>query len=1231
MKSALKKDFFREIRRNSGRFISIFFIVLLGAAFYSGIRSANYDMKYSADRYYDESALMDFRVLGTLGLTEADLEDMRQVEGVERVTGGYTQEVLCDTGDTESVLKLIALTEDVNRVTLEEGRLPEAADECVVDVLASTELGFEIGDQITVRSGTEDSLEDALNYDTYTIVGRGTLPYYMELTRDSSAIGDGNMDAFVLVKPEAFSLDIYTEAYVQVQGAEAAFSYSDEYDDLTEPVKERLEEIADAACQRRYEEIRSDAEAELSHAREQVEEGETELSDAEREIADGWEELADGEETLKEKQQELADGEGELTDGEAELESAREEIAYGEAQLEEGEAVLVQSGAELENARAQYQDGLAQYEAGEAAWQEQKAQYDAGAAAYEENRAGYEAGLAAYQEKKAQYDAGAAAYQQGEEEYARQESVFQAGWDAFVSQAGMEPQAAVDLFEQTDALRRQLEEQFAAEGVDPSQWMQDPEYRQIVESCAVLQPAAEQAGELLEGQAALQESRGTLDAAKAQLEAAKPELEAAKAELDAAAPALEQVKAQLDAAAPQLEQGRAQLDASKAQLDAAAQQIADGEAELEAGRQEIEANRSQIQEAKAQLAEGEEELADARAQLEDGRKQLEEGWEELEDNRQKLQEAEQEYEEAREEAQPDLADAREQIADGEEELNDLEVPQWYVLGRSEIASAASFSQDAERMKNLGEVFPVLFFLVAALVSLTAMTRMVEEQRIQIGTLKALGYSDGVIAMKYFSYAMLATVTGAVLGIWIGEKALPYVIMDAYGMMYIGLPAYCTPINWDQGAMALAASAASTGIATLAACFHELRAKPAELMRPEAPKNGKRILLERIHFIWKHLSFNRKSTFRNLFRYKKRFIMTIIGIGGCMGLMLVGFGLQDSITAMAKRQYVEIFTYDAAVSLDSSATKEQKAALADYAESYPGMDETLKLSVENAELKNGDNSIDVQIYVPEDPEQAKDFVTLQDRVSQEKYDYPLQGAALSEKTAKMLKVSVGDTVEADLDGRTAKIPVVEIVENYVMHYMFLSPAQYEESFGEEPDYNQLQLNYEDTSAGVQRQMGSDMMNQRACAGITFVTDLEQQIQDMLQALNIVIYVLILSAGLLAFVVLYNLNNINITERRREMATLKVLGFYDSEVAMYVYRENIILTIIGIGAGALMGAFLHRFIIQTVEVDLMMFGRQISFFSYLLSGLITLIFSVLVNLVMYRNLKKIDMIESLKSVE
>ena len=1169
----LRKDFFREIRKNAGRFISIFFIVLLGTAFYAGVRSANYDMKYTADSYFDDSRLMDIRVIGSLGLTDQDIRDMQEIPGVEKAVGGYTKEVLCDTGENELVLKMIAGTENINHVTLDEGRLPEKDDECLADTVLLTKMDFRIGDQITVASGTDEALEDSLNYKTYTIVGTGYLPYYMDLTRGVGSIGDGNIDAFLVVNPGAFNLDVYTEAYVQLKGAQGLQSYSDAYDSLTAAAVDELEAVGEKASERRYEEVRSDGEKELEDARRQVEDGEQELEDARQELEDGRQKLEEAEATLEEKEQELEDGRSELEQGEQELADARAQVEDGERQLQEAEDLLDQKEAELNAAREQYQTGLAQYQAGEAA----------------------------YNQQKAEYDQGLAQYQVGEALYAEEYQKYQAGLEQFQSQ-GLEPQAVADQFDALDAAKSAKEAELEQAGQDPEQ---DPEYQMLKAQWEAMKPVADAAKELLAAPQKLQDARDTLDA----------------------------TKQRLDDAGPQLQSAREQLDATKGTLDNAARQISEGDGALTAGRQELEGKKPELAKARAQMEAGEAELADARRQVEDGEQQLKDGREELEEKRRELEDGEQEYQEAFEDAQPELADARQKIEDGQAELDDLEVPKWYVLDRDKISSCVGFGQDAERMKNLGEVFPVIFFLVAALVSLTAMTRMVEEQRLQIGTLKALGYSDGTIAVKYFSYAMLATVSGSICGILIGEKVLPYVIMDAYGMLYTGLPEYLTPINWDQAFLALAAAAASTGIATLVACFRELKAKPADLMRPEAPKSGRRVFLERVTILWKRLSFTQKSTLRNLIRYKKRFFMTIIGIGGCMALMLVGFGLEDSITEIAKRQYVDIFTYDASATLNTKASDAQREEFMKTVSEREGVTGTIEVCEVNVDLENGRKTRSANLYVPSDVQGISDFLTLRDRKSQEVYEYPREGVALSEKTAKMLNVSVGGTIQIKKGDESDPVPVkvTRIVENYIQHYAFLSPDTYEQLFGEAPEYDYFYLNYEDHSAGAEQALGQELMHWDACSGVSFVTDLEEQINDMLKSLNIVIYVLIFSAGLLAFVVLYNLNSINITERQRELATLKVLGFYDKEVAMYVYRENILLTVIGILVGAFMGAVLHQFTILTVEVDLMMFGRIISPGSFFLSGIITVLFSVLVNFFMFYRLRKIDMIESLKSVE
>ena len=1276
------------------------FIVMLGAAFFSGIRSTKNDMHVSADSYYDRVNFMDIRVVSTLGLTEDDLEDMRNTEGVAAVTGGYTAEVLNEQSDMEFALKVIAWTEDVNQVTLTDGRLPEKANECLADDIYLQQTGCEIGDQITLESGSSEDLSDTLKEETYTIVGSGTLPYYMEMDRGSGTVGDGSLDAFLVVLPEVFEQqDVYTEAYVQAEGAEAENSFDGAYETKVAEVVAGLEEIADGACDRRYETIYqdgmeeiedakqevADAEQELADAKAQIDDGEQQITDAKETLADGEKELEDGESELASREQQLAEARELLESKEAELNSGKSQLADGEQQIADAEAVLSAKEKELADGKAQLEAEAQQLEAGKAEIEEQseslesgKAQVEEKARELEEAKAQVEAKAQELENGRAQLEAGRAELESGKAELEQnRQTVTAARQELEAKRADYETaktalqQIEAQLGElqqqltQTEEQIRQMEEALADAGLDTS-----PEYEallavktQLETTIAGLQTQKEtvQAGitEFEAGEKSVQDG-------EAQLAAAEQQIAQSEQQLNATEEVLKEGEVQLEAARQQITDGKAQLEASRqqlaaaetqlnayrqqmadgeAQLNAARQQITDGETQLSQGRQELEQQKSVLEQSKAQmesgeqqiaqtrqqLTEGEAQIAEARQTLADARAELEDGKAELAEKEQELADAKQEYEDGYAEAQPELADARQQIADGEQELKDLEKPEWYVMDREDVTSAKGFADDAERIDNIGQVFPWIFFLVAALISLTTMTRMVEEQRQQIGTLKALGYRDGAIAVKYLCYAMLATVTGAVIGVVIGEKLFPWVIMNAYGMLYLGLPEYLTPLNWEQGLLAILTSIACTGLATLFSCWREMRAKPSELMRPEPPKNGRRVLLERVTILWKHLSFTQKSTVRNLFRYKKRFFMTVIGIGGCMGLMLVGFGLQDSITAIAKNQFVELFTYQAAVVVNSES-KEQKDAVREQAEMFDGMGSTLEMFAQNVELTAGDESMSAIMEVPQDPSVVDQFFTFRDRRSKESYEFPEDGIAISEKTAKMLGVSVGDTIkvgEENKEGREVTISI--IIENYVEHYIFMAPSLYESVWQETPDYNQILMKYEDTSDRYEENLGQMMIEQDGVVGVTFVSDLEAEIDDMLQALNIVIVVLIVSAGLLAFVVLYNLNNINITERKRELATLKVLGFYDMEVAEYVYRENVILTILGILAGAGIGLALHQYIIHTVEVDMMMFGRTVFPRSYLFSGLLTLVFSLFVNYMMYYRLKKIDMIESLKSVE
>ena len=537
------------------------------------------------------------------------------------------------------------------------------------------------------------------------------------------------------------------------------------------------------------------------------------------------------------------------------------------------------------------------------------------------------------------------------------------------------------------------------------------------------------------------------------------------------------------------------------------------------------------------------------------------------------------------------------------------------------------------MRALGRVFPVLFFLVAALISLTSMTRMVEEQRIEIGTMKALGYDKSAIAAKYLGYAFVATLGGSILGVLFGEKVLPYIIIYAYGIMYQHIPEILVPYDWGYAAMASLAALACTMFATWYACYKELGAQPATLMRPPAPKIGKRVFLERVTFIWKRLSFTWKSTVRNLMRYKKRFFMTIFGIGGCMGLMLVGFGLRDSIYEIADIQYEEIQTYDGSAYLQDDVTEEDRENLDAFMKKNPDISHYMDGYMMNVTLEHGRYEHDAYLTILADTGEVGKYFNFHDRVSQEEYHLSDNGAIISEKTAKLLNAEEGDTIElVDEDTGTHELKIEHICENYMAHYLYMTPEYYEQVTGEAPEYNCIffQTDPEDSKEEIE-DAGEKLVARDEVLSVTYMHDIEKQLDDMLGSLNLVIVVLIISAGMLAFVVLYNLNTINITERQRELATLKVLGFYDLEVAEYVYRENILLTFIGAGVGVILGKVLHIFVIETVEVDAAMFGRVINMPSYLYSLAFTIAFSMIVNFVMFYKLRKIDMVESLKSIE
>ena len=1354
---ALRKEFWMEIRKSKSRFISILLIVALGVAFFSGIQASSPDMRYSGDAYYDESSLMDIKVVGTMGLTSDDVSSIESIDGIESAEGAWSTDVMCGEGQKQKVLHIESINDTVNKLDVQEGRLPEKSGEIFLDSTFASSNEYKVGDKVALR---EEGDSPVLVTTEYTVVGTGRSPLYISFNRGNTTLGTGEVNGFGYVLPEDFDQEIYTQIYVTVHGAKGLTSYTDGYENLIAKIKDRVENIADDRCQIRLAAVKADAQEEINDAQKKLDDGKKEadekLADAkeeldkgEKDLEDGRKEYEDGKSQLEDAKTELADGKKqledaktELADGKNQLEDAKAQLADGKSQLESARSQLSSSKSQLDTARSQLDDGWSQVNAAKAQLADGQAQLDSaqkqvtsGLAELEENQKTLDENKAKLADGKAQIEAGEqqleaakqtlttkqseldqskaeiiAGQQQiestrtqlnaqkqqitdGLSQVSAGEAQLQDGISALESAKAQltELQSQLEIVrasynaalenpdasqEEIDILAAQvsaLEEQEAAvsQQIQASEAQIESQRQQLAATRSELESglAAVENGlsqlsqkeselnagreQITAGQAEIdagwiqiQEQENTLAASKAEIEAGEQELEKGQKQLKAAKKKLNKAQKEIDSNAETLAAGQAELDANVAKLNdneaqyasgleqynSGARQIAENEAKLTSGEQEIAENEAKLADGEKEIADNEKKLADGEKEITDNEKKLQDAVKDLKKGEKDLADGKKEYEDAKKDAEDEIAENQQKLDDAKKELEDLEMPEWMVTDREELPEYTDYGDNADRLRNIGQVFPVIFFLVAALISLTTMTRMVEEQRTQIGTLKALGYKKSAIAAKYICYAFFATLLGSVLGMLIGEKIIPYIIITAYGIMYHNV-ANTISIDYQPG-FALIASTASvvcTVGATLFASGKELQETPASLMRPPAPKEGKRVLLERLTFIWKHLSFSWKSTIRNLFRYKKRLIMTVFGIAGSMGLMLVGFGIQDSISDIAAIQYRELQHYDGMVIEDSDATEEEHAELFEYMKENEQIAHCNRVQMTKISAPKGSSSVSIYLFVPESLSEFAKDVTLKNRITGETYELTDEGAAISEKTASLLGLKVGDMIPLKKGDKEYKVRVAVITENYMSHYLYMTPRVYEQTFGEMPEYENIVFTMQEDCKDDLEMAGTRILANPGALSISYTSSLASQVDRMLSTLDAVILVLIVSAGMLAFVVLYNLNNINITERQRELATLKVLGFYDGEVSQYVLRENVILTVLGIMFGAVFGILIHRYVITTVEVDAVMFGRNIKPLSFLYSGILTSIFSIVVNGVMHFKLKTIDMVESLKSVE
>ena len=1156
MASAFGKDLRRSITHSWGRFLAIAIIAALGAGFYAGLRMTGPDMRLAGDEYYDGTSLADVRVVSTIGFDEAQIDALRDVEGVSAVMPAREADAISELDGVQYTLCFQSLDVDaaqastcddgftvqssdgsyLNRPVLKSGTWPTKSDECLLSSDTVWQTDVHIGDKVRLIEGTQD-LDDSFAEREFTVVGFVNSSYYTCSTNvGSTSLGSGRLTSFVFVPDSAFADDYpITEAFVAVDGARDLPWASDAYQAKVDEVANRIDAIADDLKASRIEGLQADAQATLDEKR----------AEYEQKKADALAQLDDGQATLD-------DSKAQLDSAAVELESAKATIAQSESQLASGRAQYESGVAELADQRSQAQAALAQAQA-----------------SIDEGWAKYHAAM------------------QTREMLNNKLSEAQKGLDE-VNDGLAQVAARIEQAQRAiDRLQAQID------ALNPA----DPTYEETKAKKAALEQ------QLAQAKAALSQ----LQQQQAQLESQKTEIEAGIAQIDTETAGVpEQLAAGEQELAAQKAAANQGFASGQASLDAAAAQLAQGQAQLDEGRAQLESGQAEYADGLSQWESGAAELADKRAQ-----------------------------------AEAEFADAEAQLADAQAEVDDIATmdADVYALDLKKNIGAESFRSDAGRIDQIAQVFPLLFFLVAALVSLTTMTRMVDEERVLIGTFKALGYSNGRIASKYLVYAMVASGVGSIVGIVLLSQFLPWFIMNAYAIIYV-VPCRPTPIDPALFLLAAGLSVGITVAATLFAAMATLREKPAALMLPRAPKAGKRILLERIRPLWSRMSFSWKVTARNLFRYKRRFFMAIIGIAGCTGLLLTGLGLQNAINDIIDKQYGELYHYNAIVRMDPDVADAEKNAVAKRVEADSEGPKAWVLT-ENKIVRTpgASDEIDqrVELNVPQDTQEFGNFNTLRTRVGHKPLAIDDEGVLISEKLATKLGVSVGDSIAiydedaiGNATGEGREVRVSGIMENYVAQYVLMSPALYESTMGEAPSYATLLANVAEGD-DVREVFSDDVLAMDGVKTVTYNDETINSYRSMLKSVDSVVVVLVVAAALLAFVVLYNLTNINITERVREIATLKVLGFTPHEVNAYIYRETMLLSLIGAFVGLFLGIAMEGYVVITAEVDQVMFGREIHTLSFVIAFALTMLFSVIVTLAMKFKLKKIDMVESLKSVD
>ncbi|MCU6762598.1 FtsX-like permease family protein [Brotonthovivens ammoniilytica] len=1172
MKKAYRKDIWRTVKNEKKRFLSILLITMLGVTTLTGVTAACADLRYSADRFYDTQNLYDISVVSTLGLTEDDVDVLSRMDGVKAAEGSYSETVDTQTdGLHRSAEVKVLSSQGMNEPYVLEGRLPVKKDEIAVTENYISETGKSVGDTVefSQREVEDAQAEPVFEHLSYTITG-----VVIDAANVNSAEGSASFrasssaDYTFFVPAGAVSSEVYTAVYLTLSDTKDYQCYSEQYQNRVDEVVQKIEtEIKSQREQARYDSVTGEANAKADDAQQEMDD---EFSKAEKEIKEAWNEISDGRQALTHGQEQLLLQEEQAKEAFA---KARRKLEDGLAEIRENETKLEQSEAELKQGESQLKSAELELET------EQKS------AAEQFEQAAGELLLQAEQTKQAyntlSEQAGQAAGMLGPL-WPKKE------WQAYLTAVKTgdgekeKEQFLESLQSKTDLMVYQLEEQIAG-----------------------LNPEASDYQEQLEA-----------------FNAKKQELEKLPTSMDALVLGI----GQLQMVSRQIEDGQKQLEkqqeAADAQFFEAWETIKEQKAELADGKAALKEGRRQLEEGKRQLKDGEDELKiqeeKAEDQIADGKKQLEDSEKELKDGEAELKEQEAEFYDKKQEAETEIAEARREIAD-------IDMAQWYVQDRSSLSGYSNIQSDSGSIEALGTAFPVVFLIVAVLIGLTTITRMVEEERGLIGTYKALGFSSGEIRRKYIVYAVAACLLGGIIGDLCGFILLPKIIFIIFDTMYL-LPEYFLRFHLFYGLGGLLLFLLGIAGAAVYACRMELKQMPAVLMRPKAPHAGSKVFLERMPFLWKRFSFLNKVTARNLFRYKKRLVMTVSGIMGCTALVICGFTIKDTVSDLLPKQYEQIYQYD----LLAAAAADDNEKLLSYLDSEGEVEDYINVLTDSVKVKNQQGKEEkLQLIAVPKGESLDTYIRLES-LAGEKLKLKDGEIYITQNASRVLDFDRSDTVYIQTSGlEQAGVQVTQIVQNYLGNTVYMTQKTYEDLFDEYKP-NGVLAHFSEAC----KDQTAYTENLSRLDGIVSAVSTEEMKTDFSAAfylVNMVVYVILILAAGLAFVVLFTLSTTNISERIRELATIKVLGFYDREVHSYVNKETLILTAMGICLGLPLGHVLGNVLAGVLNMPSIQFAASIHPVSYVIAAVVSFCFALIVDLVTNRILDRINMVEALKSIE